>query len=166
MALPNLWHRFNLRESPFFQETLKAVEYARYPIDLFVGRQREVKQLLQGIGSGASSRQLVEGAPGVGKTTLVQYVKAQAAAEGYLSLADPVSLASTDSSDRLLEKILSYVYEALLTSDPTGAFGKHDLMQTARQIVRAFQVKDVNAQLSLFSVGVGGGRTKQFVQAQ
>ena len=79
MALPNLWGLYNLRSSPFFQATLRADSQAT-PLRLFVGRQRERQLLLTTIGSSPSSRQAVAGRPGIGKTTLVQTVKADAQA--------------------------------------------------------------------------------------
>ena len=84
MALPNLGGLYNLRSSPFFQATLRADSEAT-PLHLFVGRQRERQLLLTTIGSSPSSRQAVAGRPGIGKTTLVQTVKAEAQAEGYWS---------------------------------------------------------------------------------
>ena len=84
MALPNLWGLYNLRSSPFFQATLRADSQAT-PLRLFVGRQQERQLLLTTIGSSPSSRQAVAGRPGIGKTTLVQTVKADAQAGGYWS---------------------------------------------------------------------------------
>jgi hypothetical protein len=75
MALPNLWGLYNLRSSPFSQATLRADSQVT-PLHLFVGRQRERQLLLTTIGSSTSSRQAVAGRPGIGKTTLVQTVKA------------------------------------------------------------------------------------------
>jgi hypothetical protein len=75
MALPNLWGLYNLRSSPYFQATLRSDTEAT-PLGLFVGRERERQLLLTTIGSTRSSRQAVAGRPGIGKTTLVQAVKA------------------------------------------------------------------------------------------
>ena len=84
IALPNLWGLYNLRSSPFFQATLRADSQAT-PLSLFVCRQTERQLLLTTIGSSPSSRQAVAGRPGIGKTTLVQTVKADAQAGGYWS---------------------------------------------------------------------------------
>jgi hypothetical protein len=45
MSLGNLWHLFNLRESPYFQQDLQASGKARYPIELFVGREAEAERI-------------------------------------------------------------------------------------------------------------------------
>ena len=62
-------------------------------MSLFVGREAERQRLLTTIGSSRSSRQAVAGRPGIGKTTLVQVVKADALAAGYWTSAEvlPIS---------------------------------------------------------------------------
>lgn len=158
--LPNLWQLFNLRETPFFQETLSE----RYPLDLFVGRTGEVERLLAGIGSGDSSRQLIEGPPGVGKTTLAQYVKHHAAEAGYLSSSSPIGVSSTETTDTLLVGLLGYVYESILAVSD-GRYSDREPMPTARQLVRAFRSQDRSANVSVAGFGGGAGRTTQYVES-
>lgn len=165
MTLRNVWHLYNLSESPFFQDTLRTSANARYPLALFVGRTAEADRLLGGIGSGASSRQVIQGTPGVGKTTLVQHVKDVAARAHILSYPEPVSVGHADSTETVYVRILSYVYEALLSN---GDFTTKDLepMETARQLVRAFRVRSVGANVSLPGLGgIGGSTSKQYVNA-
>ena len=123
---------YNLRESPFFQDTLRVGESARYPLELFVGRERELDRLLRVIGSSPSSRQAIAGPAGVGKTTLAQRAKGEASAAGYLSRSEARSLASELTTDGLLIRLLSYVCEALvaaagqvLVAGFVHALGKH-----------------------------------------
>jgi hypothetical protein len=67
VVLPNVWHLFNLTESPFFQQTLRAGQ-DKYPITLFVGRAQDAERFLRTVGgSPHSSRQTVHGPVGVGK---------------------------------------------------------------------------------------------------
>ncbi len=163
MSLRNVWQLYNLSESPFFQDTLRTSPGARYPLSLFVGREHEADRLLGGIGSAPSSRQVIQGAPGVGKTTLVQHVKEQAARAGVLSAPDPVSVGHADSSETVYVRVLSSVYEAILAN---GDFTTKTLepLETARQLVRAFRVRSVGANVSLPGLGgVGGSTGKQYV---
>ena len=164
--LQNLWHTYNLRRSPFFQETLGQENEPDHSLDLFVARKQDARQILTAIASSSSSREVVTGMPGVGKTTLTQYVKAQAIAHGYLSVSTPISLANTDNSDRLLEKLLSYVYEALITHERAKAILKHEAVDTARQIVRVFKFRDLSAQLNVLGSGGGWDVQTQFVNPQ
>jgi hypothetical protein len=104
-----LWHLYNLRESAFFQEQLTSDPDARYPIELFVGRQDEVGRLVGGILQklGSSSRQTVLGPPGIGKSTLVQQAKASVAEHGVLSHPSFVSVGHADSTQTVLLRELS-----------------------------------------------------------
>jgi hypothetical protein len=137
MALPNLWGLYNLRSSPFFQATLRADSEAT-PLRLFVGRQRERQLLLTTIGSSPSSRQAVAGRPGIGKTTLVQTVKADAQAEGYWSSNEIIPISTEGASEQLLGLLLSGVYDAVLANRPTAAGPK---VEAAQQLVRSIRLR-------------------------
>lgn len=154
-GLPNYWQVFGLTESPFFQATL-GDEPARYPLRLFVGRKTETRQLLAGVGGASSSRQALGGAPGVGKTTLVQLVKATAVQNGYWATRDLIPFHAGDTVELVLGRILGGVYETVLTARPTTA--EHTTMQRAQQYVRAFRLTGGGANVSMF--GVGGGATR------
>ncbi|GJG89328.1 hypothetical protein tb265_45090 [Gemmatimonadetes bacterium T265] len=163
MTLRNVWQLYNLRESPFFQDTLRTSPGTPYPLSLFVGRGAESERLLGGIGSAPSSRQVIQGAPGVGKTTLVQHVKEQAGRAGVVSSPDPVSVGHADSTETVYVRVLSAVYEAVLAN---GDFTTKALepLETAKQLVRAFRVRSVGANVSLPGLGgVGGSTGKQYV---
>ena len=133
MALPNLWGLYNLHSSPFFQATLRA-DSQTTPVHLFVGRQRERQLLLTTIGSSTSSRQAVAGRPGIGKTTLVQTVKADAQAEGYWSSDEIIPINAEGASEHLLGQLLSGVYDAVLANCPTAAGPE---VEAGQQLVRS-----------------------------
>lgn len=159
-GLPNHWHVFHLRESPYFQTTLGNGP-ARYPLTLFVGRAAEIEQLLAGIGGSSSSRQAVGGAPGVGKTTLVQLVKTTAAHNGYWATTNLIPFHTGDTVERVLGRILEGVYEAVLTARP--ATTEHPAMQRAQQYVRAFRLMGGGGSISVLGVGGGASRTTSAV---
>ena len=154
-GLPNHWNLFNLRESPYFQGTL-GESSARYPLSLFVGRDTEARTLLAGIGGAGSSRQGVGGAPGVGKTTLVQSVKATALAHQYWTTQGRIPFYPDDTVERVLGRILEGVYEAVLTARPHTA--EQPAMQRAQQYVRAFRLTGGGGSLSV--AGFGGSLTQ------
>ncbi len=159
MALPNLWGLYNLRFSPFFQATLRA-DSQTTPLHLFVGRQRERQLLLTTIGSSASSRQAVAGRPGIGKTTLVQTVKADAQAEGYWSSDEiiPISAEGTEgASEHLLGQLLSGVYDAVLANCPTAAGPE---VEAAQQLVRSIRLRGGGFTVSAYGVGIGGSQSE------
>ena len=154
MALPNLWGLYNLRTSPFFQATLRADSQAT-PLRLFVGRQRERQLLLTTIGSSASSRQAVAGRPGIGKTTLVQTVKADALAEGYWSSDEIIPINAEGTSEHLLGQLLSGVYEAVLANCPTAAGPE---VEAAQLLVRSIRLRSGGFTVSAFGFGAGGSQ--------
>ncbi|MGH7637102.1 MAG: AAA family ATPase [Gemmatimonadaceae bacterium] len=154
-ALPNLWHVYNLRESPYFQETLGA-DPDRYPLSLFVGRRAEAQRLLQAIGGSGSSRQAVGGAPGVGKTTLVQSVKADALRADYWATDRLVPFYPADTAESVLGRLLSALYDAILTARPATA--SNAAMQSAQQLVRVSRLESGGASLSVLGVGAGFSR--------
>lgn len=156
MPLPNLWGLYNLRSSPFFQATLRADSEAT-PLRLFVGRQRERQLLLTTIGSSASSRQAVAGRPGIGKTTLVQTVKADAQAEGYWSSDEIIPMSAEGASEHLLGQLLSGVYDAVLANCPTAA---GPAVEAAQQLVRSIRLRGGGLTLSVFGVGLGGSQSE------
>jgi hypothetical protein len=149
MALPNLWGLYNLRSSPFFQATLRA-DSDSTPLRLFVGRQRERLLLLTTIGSSASSRQAVAGRPGIGKTTLVQTVKADAQAKGYWSSDEIIPMSAEGASEHLLGQLLSGVYDAVLANCPTAAGPEVD---AAQQLVRSIRLRGSRLTLSAMPPG-------------
>jgi hypothetical protein len=90
----SLWEPFGLRGSPFFQEELKPSERSDRPISLFVGRGEELKRLTRRVVSDTSSRTIVEGDAGVGKTSLVNRLKAEVSAHGVASHEHPIRISS------------------------------------------------------------------------
>ena len=156
MALPNLWSLYNLRSSPYFQATLRADSQAT-SLRLFVGRQRERQLLLTTIGSSASSRQAVAGRPGIGKTTLVQTVKADAQAGGYWSSDEIIPINAEGASEHLLGQLLSGVYDAVLANCPTAAGPE---VEAAQQLVRSIRLRGGGLTLSAFGLGLGGSQSE------
>lgn len=153
--LPNLWRIFHLRESPYFQETL-GDSVRHHPLSLFVGRGREAAQLLTTIGGSRTSRQAIGGAPGVGKTTLVQTVKSRAFAAGYWTTDGVVPFYPDDTAAQVLGRMMAALYEAVLTARPmtSGA----PAMRAAQQLVRVSRLTSAGASAS--ALGFGGGITR------
>jgi hypothetical protein len=159
-TLPNHWNLFHLSESPYFQDTLGEAG-ARYPLSLFVGRTMETQRLLAGIGGSSSSRQAIGGAPGIGKTTLVQFVKAAAVESGYWATHEVLPFYPDDTTQRVMGGVLGGIYDAIVTARPQTA--DRPAMQSAQQYVRAFRLTGGGANVSVFGVGAGGSRSSSAV---
>ena len=154
-ALPNIWNLYNLRESPYFQDSLGETG-PRYPLALFVGRDAEVERLLAGIGGAPSSRQGIGGPPGVGKTTLAQLVKANAVAHGYWATSELLPFYPDDTTARVMGGVIGGLYDAIVSQRQSAA--AHPAMQSAQQYVRAFRMTSVGGNLSILGFGGGGSR--------
>lgn len=144
MKPQDLWARFNLRDTPYFQEALQLGSDARYSVEGFVARYGEARRLARTIlGHAGSSRQTIRGTVGVGKSTLAQYVKALLVAERFYSNPDAVALGHADGADEVSIRILSYVYETLSAvaqaKDKLTTFERSAAAQNTRQMVRVFR---------------------------
>lgn len=157
--LPTPWNLYNLSASPYFQETLESLDGSNRPLSLFVGRARELAQLRSKIhGAGElSSRQAVAGNPGVGKTTLVQELKAMLLQDGYLTSDSLVPILASDTAGDLFGRVLGGLYEIILLNRPDTAVGNQAMLD-AQLLVRAGRLSTGGANLSI--LGVGGGVTR------
>lgn len=156
--LPTGWNLYNLSSSPYFQGTLERREHTERPLSLFVGRTTELKRLRQkvhGAGRG-SSRQAVAGMPGVGKTTLVQELKASLLADGYLATDELAPILPGDTPELLFGRVLAALYDTILVNRPQTR--DNAAMRDAQLLVRASRIGTGGGSLSL--MGLGGGATK------
>lgn len=153
--LPTVWNVYNLRGSPFFQDTL-AVGHERRSLELFVGRTAELTALRTYLNGRDSSRQAVGGVSGVGKTTLVQMLKSVALEDGYLTSDSLIPFVTGDTPEAFFGRVLSGVYDIILANRPMS--GDNPAMQAAQQMVRSSRLATGGGNASL--LGIGGGITK------
>ena len=116
-ALLNVWKSCGFKSSPYFQDVLQESSDTK-SLRLFVGREEEQRQLLTTIGSSDSSRQAVAGFPGVGKTTLVQYIKSEAKKANYCVSDEFISITPEHSSDTLLGQLIAGIYDSICACKP------------------------------------------------
>jgi hypothetical protein len=90
-AVANLWRPYGLRSSPFFQNELRAGD-PTHPVSLFVGREEEARRVQRRISSDPATRTIVQGSPGVGKTSFVNWLKSEIAAHGVVTYEHPIRI--------------------------------------------------------------------------
>lgn len=151
MSVTNIWHVLNLRSTPFFQDALEPDQNAEHPLSLFVGRARESREVLTEIGGATNSRTAIQGPPGVGKTTLVNYIKAEASRSGYLVDASPISVASATTASDLRLAILGSVHDALAARDST--FANKTPMRDVRQLIDTERTRSWSVSSAVAALG-------------
>jgi len=153
--LPTSWNLYNLVASPYFQDTLESAEGSSRPLQLFVGRKAELAELrgrLHGAGE-LSSRQVVAGVPGVGKTTLVQQLKAAALDDGYLTTDALVPILANDTAESVFGRVLGALYDTILVNRPHSVGNK--AMRDAQLVVRADRLATGGGSASFMGFGAG-----------
>jgi hypothetical protein len=91
LTIANPWLGWGLKRDPYFQESLTPGPGAAHPSDrLFVGRKGDLEGLAGRILGSLSSRSVVEGAYGVGKTSYLSQLKYALSQHQVLSHADPI----------------------------------------------------------------------------
>ena len=122
-----LWRRYGLKDSPYFVNPLSST--SNLPLTLFTGRQEEKRQLTNIIRLG-EGRCMVVGAPGVGKTTLVNFVRHEAAVAlgviGSQDARDILNKALNDKSEEVRESAVIALsnLDFVSQNDKTSRFAK------------------------------------------
>ncbi len=152
----NIWNTFGIRTSPFFQEALDISLASQRPIDLFVGRTDETEAVLRRVLGSDSNRIVIEGPPGVGKTTFIQHLKATLATEyGYAVTSErcrvPHDLDATSLGVELLRSVLRSLRMALPAGRPESVPG----FEEARRLVE--ETERLALQWNVSILGSGGG---------
>ena len=152
----NIWNTFGIRTSPFFQEALDLSHASLRPIDLFVGRTGETETVLRRVLGSDSSRLVIEGAPGVGKTTFIQHLKATLGTDhGYAVASEhcrvPHDLDATSLGVELLRSVLRSLRAAL----PSGRLESIAGFPEARRLVE--ETERTAFQWNVSVLGSGGG---------
>jgi MarR family len=86
------WSPYGLRDDPFFQQALqpRTDSTAARPTSLHVGRDDELRLLANQVVGSSTSRAIVQGDAGVGKTSFVSALKTAVAPHGVLTHEAPV----------------------------------------------------------------------------
>jgi DNA-binding transcriptional ArsR family regulator len=106
----SIWESYGLRGSPFFQDELSSNPASEHPVDkLLVGRDQELRLLERQVVGERHSRSIVEGQPGIGKTSFVNRFKAGCARAGMLIHEDPIRIESTMAARDLVAEVLRVI---------------------------------------------------------
>ncbi|MFA4930285.1 MAG: hypothetical protein WC570_00245 [Patescibacteria group bacterium] len=160
------WQNFGLKSNPYLTDPL--VEGGQLNIDkAFVGRQVEIRTINDQIESLNNLCMIISGDVGVGKTSLVNYVKyfwKHKGRDKYLFSSRREIEANEnilDKSSFLLEVIGSIIGEIELL-DPD--LMKDPLLDKVKQLIDVTQSISYSGEFSLAGFGGGGGKETQISQ--
>lgn len=152
--IASLWEPYGLRGTPFFQEELRPGD-ADHPVELFVGREAELNRVLRRLVSDISSRTIVQGEPGLGKTSFVNRIKADVVGRGIATYAHPIRIRSGMTASMLVADALRLLLRVRLArgwkADEGGFWAR-----TARLLEGG---ELYGGSVSGFGVGVGMSRS-------
>ncbi len=150
----DIWELYGVRSNPFSTAPI-LVKGGIIPLECFIGRQEQTKQLGKILGSKGGSRSLVFGDIGVGKTSFVNVVRAYAVAKGYFTPFKEIALQSDWTPDDFILNTFAGIFATLQlmkikpVSDET--YSKLESL-----IAVGFSDKSFNLEI----LGVGGGYAK------
>lgn len=139
------WAPYGLSDDPYFQQPLEpdSDPDATRSISLFVGRDAEIRLLGGQVVGSSSSRAIVQGTAGVGKTSFVNRLKVTLSEHGVLTHAEPVRVMPGMTPRRFIAavlKVLNQMRASMAVSAPAGT-----LVQAARTAKRAAALGDEDA---------------------
>jgi hypothetical protein len=117
LYLGSPWAPYGLWDDPFFQQPLQPTdsEEAPRPITLFVGRDAELTLVANQILGGTTSRAILEGDAGVGKTSFVSRLKTVLGEHGVLMHADPVRVRPGMTAQQFVAEVLKVLLQIWAT---------------------------------------------------
>lgn len=113
------WTPYGLSDDPFFQASLAPSDDAARPISLFVGREEEVQLLGGQVVGSSSSRAIIQGPAGVGKTSFVNRLKVALAEQGVLTHEQPVRVRAGMSTPQFCAELLRVLLQIRATQEST-----------------------------------------------
>ena len=116
LEIANPWGPYGLSEDPYFQQALEPFAQSR-PMSLFVGRDPEVQLLGNQIVGSSSSRAIVQGAAGVGKTSFVNRLKVVLAEHNVLTHQTPVRVERGMTPRRFVAAVLKVLNQMRAAAD-------------------------------------------------
>ena len=107
-----IWHRYNLKQNPYFTEPL-TIGGSLVPIEALVGREKEKQEIISNISLGGGTRFLVIGEAGVGKTSLVNFVRAKSRNKLFFTPINEIKIQDGWTPTHLVVDVLQNIYNEI-----------------------------------------------------
>ncbi|MBS3149752.1 ATP-binding protein [Candidatus Woesearchaeota archaeon] len=144
-----IWHRYNLKQNPYFTEPL-TIEGSIVPIETLVGRDKEKEDITTNISLGGGTRFLVIGEAGVGKTSLVNFVRARARKNLFFSPINEIKVQDDWTPTLLVIDVLQNIYSE--TKSHGIKIQNNNLLKTLEdlfELSRIVEADDINPEAVL-----------------
>ena len=105
-----IWRKYGLNDNPFFDAPL-TIEGGTLTLSSFIGREEERQSLKRTIEMGGEVRYMVIGEPGVGKTSLVNYVRDEASKHGFFTPIREIEINKVISANEFIILTMSAIYD-------------------------------------------------------
>ncbi|MGI9043128.1 MAG: ATP-binding protein [Gemmatimonadaceae bacterium] len=128
-----LWTRLGFRDDPYYVEPLPVDQES---LDLFVGREEDRRRLLSFVRETPTGKTMLQGAPGVGKTSLVNVVQQELFAAGErCPLLSVIEVPADQTREAFLLTVISGVVSSLDELLSAEELQAHAAMTRAREAV-------------------------------
>jgi len=111
-----IWRKYGLKDNPYFNSPL-TIDGGTLSLSSFIGRKKEQETLKAIIRMGGEVRCLIVGDPGVGKTSLLNYVRYNAASNQFFTPAREVEINRVMNGNELIILTLSSIFEEIQKQD-------------------------------------------------
>lgn len=159
MGKPDIWNRYGLSDNPYFIQPL-----SRESLRLFKGKSRTeaAAEICARVTSGGSPILLLEGGPGVGKTTLVNYAKEQLAQAGkHYVYPHRIEISSDSTRESLAAEYLAALTTTALATEPKVGWDKDARWQAAyKTIADTWRASGLGGGVSFAGFGASLTRTQ------
>ncbi len=157
-----LWTRLGFRDDPYYVEPLPVDQES---LDLFVGRESDRRRLLDFLRQTPTGKTMLQGPPGVGKTSLANVVQQELFASGErCPLLSVIEVPADQSREAFLLTVISGIVSTLDELFDAAEFRDEPAMtharEAVRQTVRSARDLGINATLPTgMGAGVQAGRS-------
>lgn len=147
----DIWELYGLQRNPFSTSPI-LVKGGNVPLECFVGREDQMKQLGKILGSKGGSRNLIYGEVGVGKTSFVNVVRHYAIEEGFFTPIKEIAIQCDWTPDEFILNTLSGIFTTirLMKVKPVS---KETYSKLESLLDIGFSDMNVNLEI----LGIGGG---------
>ncbi len=154
-SFDSIWSLYGMRGTPFSTAPLRL--FGNLQIEgLFANRLSELQEVGQRITSSISSRTLIMGEPGVGKTSFANFLRWQLCIKGSVFLTPPAELKIQESWDH--KEFLRSTLVAILNGNTVFDWASKGVRLTSLDEIRHYIVgaKMIHTEIGVQIIGSGG----------